>query len=103
MPVICDECGEDIPLSDVEEDGDDVLCESCAETEWSDLDFPLWIDVEHYEDNWEMVERVNWATGIDMDKIPSDEMKYTVFSVWFKITEGGLVKGPYDEKRGEKI
>jgi len=70
---------------------------------WEDCDFPLWIEYEHYEDNYEMLRKVEYQTNLLQDRIPAGEMKYTVFTAWFKIDEDGSVEGPYDSRGGELV
>lgn len=74
-----------------------------GDKEWGELDFPVWIHVEHYEDNWEFLRRFVEETGVDKHETPREGFKYCVFSVWFKVTEDGKRHGPYDDKRGDPI
>jgi predicted RNA-binding Zn-ribbon protein involved in translation (DUF1610 family) len=88
----CPDCGEDFAE-------DTVL-------RWDDVDFPYWIDYEPYDDNWQLYRDFLYATGLHEEAVgmpPLRDMKYTVFTVWFKITEDGEVEGPYDSRGGELI
>ena len=96
--------------NEVIEDG--WYCPDCESTydgdtvfSWEDVDWPVWIEYESYNDTWRMYDLFLRQTGIHEDAMPDGftEMKYTVFSVWFKITEDGTVHGPYDDRNGELI
>lgn len=86
-------------------------CASCGtdfdegvKLSWDEIDFPVWIDWESYNDSWDMLRKFQYKTGLhDSAADGLTDMKYTVFSVWFRIDEDGSVNGPYDEKRGELI
>lgn len=103
----CADCDMTVtaPKDSVDENDDGYLvCEDCAgPPSWEDQDFPIWVEMEHYEDNWEMLRYVMEQTGVPEDDIPAGQMKYTVFQVWFKVDEAGNVEGPYDAKRGGKL
>jgi len=70
---------------------------------WGDVDFPFWVEWESYDDTYGLARNVARQTDVPMDDIPSGDMKYTVFTVWFRIDEHGGVYGPYDRKAGEKL
>lgn len=104
----CASCWDEttIPMDEQEEHrvDDQLYCEGCiGATAWESQDFPLWIEMESYNDHYELGRLVERETGIDLEDIPiSRELKYEVFYVYWKITEDG-VEGPYDEKRGELL
>jgi len=88
----CPDCGEDF-------EEDTVLS-------WDDVAFPVWIEMQMYHDNWEMYRNFLRQTGLheDAEGMPSlRDMKYTVCSLYFKVTESGEVEGPYNSRRGELI
>jgi len=71
-----------------------------------DKEFPVWFDYEVYNDTWDLSRAAERALSIDSDQASSflgREGKYMIFSVWFKITSGGDIKGPYRLKQGEKL
>jgi len=70
---------------------------------WKDCHFPLWIRVEHYDDDWKMLRLVSEKTGLDRHEIPGRDMRHCIFHVWFKVEDDGSVEGPYDTKWGEEI
>lgn len=98
----CAECGQDVENPKENRDGKPVH-EKCYTKKLEDLDMPIWVEMESYQDNYELWDNFWRQTGVD--EIPSDlkqEMKYSVFSVWYKVTEQG-VEGPYNEKKGELV
>ena len=103
----CSDCG-DQTTTKVDETSEnrygEFICPECAAPpKWEDQSFPIWIELEHCEDNWKMLRRVSEYTGVPADDIPAGEMKYCVVYAYFKINEDGSVEGPYDEKRGELL
>lgn len=69
-------------------------------------DFPVWFDYEIYNDTWDLNRAAQRALDIDDEdarQFFGQSGKYMVFSVWFKITENGDIKGPYREKEGEEL
>lgn len=96
----CAECSQPVEKPKENKDGNPVH-EKCYTKTLDDLDLPEWIKMESYQDNYELWDSFWRQTGVD--EIPDDlkgEMKYTVFTAWYKVTEDG-VEGPYDEKNGE--
>jgi transcription elongation factor Elf1 len=103
----CAECGYETTIQrdeiDEYEDDGKLVCGECGMTPWERQDFPLWIEFESYNDHYELGSCVERQTGLDTDDIPiARDLKYAVFSVYYKITENG-VEGPYREKGGEKL
>ena len=104
----CASCGaeETVAAGDQEEHcvGDQLYCETCiGPTAWESQDFPLWIEMESYNDHYELGRLVERETGIDLEDIPiARDLKYAVFYTYWKITENS-VEGPYDEKQGELL
>lgn len=71
-----------------------------------DDNFPVWFDYEIYNDNWDLSRAAQRALNLDDEGAKSflgNSGKYMVFSVWFKITSGGNIKGPFKSKKGEKL
>lgn len=113
----CPECGfEELePRKTVENneviEGDGQYCPECEAEfgedtvlDWDDIDFPVWIEWESYNDTWRMYDKFFRKTGLHEDvTVDLRDMKYTVFHVWFRVDEDGSVEGPYDSKRGELI
>ena len=96
----CVECEQIVENPKENEDGDPVH-EKCYTKTLDDIDLPVWIKIESYQDNYELWRAFVRETGVD--EIRDDlkgEMKYSVFYVWYKVTEDS-VEGPYDEKKGE--
>ena len=98
----CAECGHTVENPKENEDGDPVH-EKCYTKTLDDLDLPVWVEMESYQDDYQLWRAFYRKTGVD--EIPDDlkgDMKYAVFYAWYKITEDG-VEGPYTEKEGEKM
>ena len=118
-PKQCPECGFEELEVNKDVDGNDVVesgwyCPDCSSTfdegstlHWDEIDFPVWIEFESYNDHWELLDKFHWQTGLydgDHNGTPGlRDMKYTVFTVWFTVDEYGSVEGPYDEKGGELL
>jgi len=107
LTYYCSECGDEVTVLEGEEREDingHRICMDCPEVPpWEDVDFPLWIEYESYNDTYRLGKIVERRTGVPADNIPIyRDMKYTVFTVWFKITEDS-VEGPYRSKEGEKL
>jgi len=75
--------------------------------QWDDLDFPIWISMESYNDDWQMYRDFLYETNLyegDFNGMPNARnMKYCVFHVYFKVNEDGSIDGPYNERNGELI
>lgn len=116
----CPSCGfepleprKTVEGNEVSEDG--WYCPGCEgeyddlPTHWDDQDFPLWIEWESYNDTYGLLRSLEHQSEAHHETIPDEfgesgsPFKYTVFTVWFKVTANGNVGGPYDEKRGELI
>jgi len=115
----CPECGwrdglevnKTVNDNDVVEDG--LYCPDCGTEfgedtvlQWDDLEFPVWIEWESYNDNWNFMREFYRRTGLykgDYDGAVTDEMKYTIFCVWFRVDEDGSVVGPFDAKEGQRL
>jgi len=104
----CASCGAETTISTDEQDDHTVdeklYCKTCiGPTAWESQDFPLWIEVEHYNDNYQLGRAVEHKTGIDIEDIPiARDLKYCVVHTYWKITENG-VEGPYNEKEGSLL
>lgn len=114
----CPECGfeeleanKEVVDNEVREDG--LYCPDCDTTfkddttlQWDDIDFPVWVEVEHYDDDYGLLRSFEYQTGLyrgDHNGAPGyGDMKYCVFCVWFKVEEDGSVEGPYANKRDEE-
>lgn len=75
-------------------------------TEIKSIDFPVWFNYEIYNDAWDLNRAARRALDINDEEAKGflgRQGKYMVFSVWFKITENGDIKGPYREKEGEEL
>lgn len=81
----CPDCGTDY--------GEDTVLD------WDNVDWPVWIHWESYNDSWDMYRRFLRESGLHED-VAGDQrqMKYTVFSVWFRIDKDGSVNGPFENK-----
>jgi hypothetical protein len=107
--VVCSECGN-------KSAGTDNFCGVCgAEDPWveqakydmDDVDFPVIVEYEVYDDHGEMWNRfcaqlfdVYDLKGSQIANVPSSlpRMKYTAFSVYYKITKSER-KGPFLSKQ----
>lgn len=71
---------------------------------WETLNFPVWVNIEHYGDNHEFLRNFQRKVEIDVDEIPDyvDSMKMCTFDVWFKVENGGTISGPYAKEGDEK-
>lgn len=98
--------------NDVKTDG--LYCPDCQTTfdgettlQWDNIDFPVWVEVEHYDDKYGFKRKFLRSVGLYDGEFNGDpsgrEMKYCVFTVWFKVTEDGKMKGPYGKRGGELI
>jgi len=103
--TVCTECGN-ITQSRGE------YCSSCgAEDSWEeqpqydfeDVDFPVIVEYEVYEDNYGLWDRFcrqvfdeYGITGEDIANVPGQfpRMKYTVFTTYWKVTESDI-EGPF--------
>lgn len=118
MAKQCPECGFDSLETKKTVENNEVIeggwyCPNCEATfdsdvaiDWDDIDFPVWIGYESYNDTWEMWREFKYSTNFydgDYNREAPRDMKYTTFTVWFKVNEYGSVEGPYDEKEGELI
>lgn len=96
----CVECNQNVENPKENNEGEPV-CINCYVTTLDDINLPVWIEMESYNDNYELWDAFWRQTGVDeIDSSLKKEMKYAVFYVWYKITEDG-VEGPYDKKKGE--
>lgn len=97
----------------VEEVSNGWYCSACQhghdaeeveyERGFGDLDFPIWVEWESYNDTYGLLDNFCYQTGLEHEDVPiARDMKYTVINVWFKVTRDG-VEGAYDEKNGEKL
>lgn len=103
----CNMCGDHTQVEYGEEETDDngnLICKTCTgQQKFENLDFPVWVEWESYNDTYGLLENFCYHTGLDHEDVPiAREMKYTVFCVWYKVTEDG-VEGPYSEKGGELL
>lgn len=71
-------------------------------TDWDDIDFPVWIHYEFYDDTHEMLRDFEAKTGFDGELPRGHEMKYTTLVRWYKVEADGSVKGPYKNKGDEE-
>lgn len=112
----CPECGfEELELNKTVENNEvregGWYCPDCQSTfdedvvlQWDSLDFPLWVEMESYNDTYGLLDRLCRQHSIHRAVVPNKrDMKYAVFSAWFKIDEDGAVEGPFDRRRGEKL
>jgi len=102
----CATCGTVVSRakSDIPTDGGGgYICDDCASPqEWDDVEFPVWVDVEYYDDTWGLGRNFCRQTGLPEGEM-TREMKYTVFRAWYKVLEDGTVEGPYTERNGERF
>lgn len=107
--LYCDSCGK------VTEAGPQY-CPSCGvEDPWveeyaydfDNVEFPIIIEWEHYNDRWEMWKKFTFhvfgeyeLTSDDVVNEPpvASEMKYAVFPSYWKVTENEI-KGPFLDKQ----
>lgn len=113
----CPECGFEelepkkrVENNEVVEGG--LYCPDC-ETEfkddetlqWDDIDFPVWIEYEAYDDTFSLLRSFEYQTNLhrgDHDGTPGlRDFKYTVFCVWYKVEKDGTVTGPYANRGDE--
>lgn len=116
--MICPDCGYDelevkksIERNEVIEGG--RYCPDCGSDfdegvtlQWDDIEFPVWVEMESYNDHWELWDTFRWDVNYydgDRNRSAPSDMKYTVFSVYYKVEEDGSVEGPYDSKNGDLL
>jgi len=112
----CPECGFDelevsksVENNEVQHDG--WYCPDCEATfeddtvlEWNSLSFPLWVEMESYNDNYQLLDSLCYQHNVHRDVVPNKRaMKYSVFTVWYKIEGNGGVNGPYASRNGEEL
>lgn len=77
-------------------------------TNWNDINFPVWVEHEFYDDTYELLRDFEHQTGFNSNMDDNDapglrEFKYTTMLVWYKVTEGGSVTGPYANKGDQEM
>jgi len=94
-PPYCSGCGEQNPWKER------------SAYQFDEDDLPIVFSYEVYDDGWQLWNRfaqdywgVYELNGSDVSGLPEQfpDLKYCVFTVWFKITDGYDLEGPFLSK-----